>query len=99
MPKIYQYLGFLFFFYSNEHLPIHCHVKRGEHEVKAELEYINGKPIVKFLKIKGSKIFNKKDLNEIEKFIKSHDSGIVEKWTNFFIYGKRPKFEMIKQKK
>ena len=23
MPKIYEYLGLIFFFYSNEHLPIH----------------------------------------------------------------------------
>ncbi len=26
MPKIYEYLGFIFFFYSNEHEPIHVHV-------------------------------------------------------------------------
>ena len=23
MPKIYEYFGFIFFFYSNEHEPIH----------------------------------------------------------------------------
>ena len=26
MPKIYEYFGFVFFFYSNEHEPIHVHV-------------------------------------------------------------------------
>ena len=25
MPKIYEYLGLIFFFYANEHLPIHVH--------------------------------------------------------------------------
>ena len=27
MPKIYEYFGLIFYFYSNEHEPIHVHVK------------------------------------------------------------------------
>jgi hypothetical protein len=30
MPKIFEYFGFIFFFYSNEHEPIHVHVLHGE---------------------------------------------------------------------
>ena len=30
MPKIYEYFGFVFFFYSNEHEPIHVHVLHGD---------------------------------------------------------------------
>lgn len=26
MPKIYEYFGFIFFFYSSEYEPIHVHV-------------------------------------------------------------------------
>ena len=26
MPKIYEYKGFVFLFYSNEHPPMNCHV-------------------------------------------------------------------------
>ncbi len=26
MPKIFEYFGFIFLFYSNEHEPIHVHV-------------------------------------------------------------------------
>jgi hypothetical protein len=33
MPKIYEYLGLIFFFYANEHLPIHVHVAKGEFEL------------------------------------------------------------------
>jgi hypothetical protein len=29
MPKIFEKDGFKFFFYSNEHLPIHVHVRHG----------------------------------------------------------------------
>lgn len=29
MPKIFEYFGFIFYFYSNEHEPIHVHVLHG----------------------------------------------------------------------
>ncbi|MBC8005509.1 MAG: DUF4160 domain-containing protein [Verrucomicrobia bacterium] len=31
MPKIFEYLGFVFFFYSNDHKPLHVHVRYGEY--------------------------------------------------------------------
>jgi hypothetical protein len=42
MPKVYEYLGLVFFFYANEHLPIHVHVSLAEFESKIELTYENG---------------------------------------------------------
>jgi hypothetical protein len=42
MPKVYEYLGLIFFFYANEHLPIHVHVSLAEFESKIELKYENG---------------------------------------------------------
>jgi len=36
MPKIFEYLGILIFFYSNEHEPIHAHGKYDSSESKAE---------------------------------------------------------------
>ncbi|WP_219584758.1 DUF4160 domain-containing protein, partial [Vibrio parahaemolyticus] len=35
MPKIYEYLGIVLFFYSNEHEPIHIHGKFQGKESKA----------------------------------------------------------------
>ena len=35
MPKIYEYLGIIFFFYSNDHNPIHVHGQKGGFESKA----------------------------------------------------------------
>ena len=32
MPKIYEYFGFIFLFYSNEHEPIHVHANKDGHE-------------------------------------------------------------------
>ncbi len=28
MPEIYEYFGLIFYFFSNEHDPIHVHVKK-----------------------------------------------------------------------
>ncbi|MBR3578817.1 MAG: DUF4160 domain-containing protein [Bacteroidales bacterium] len=30
MPKIFEYFGLIFYFYSNEHEPIHVHVQHGD---------------------------------------------------------------------
>ena len=37
MPKIYEYFGFVFYFYSNEHEPIHVHVIHNQQETIFEL--------------------------------------------------------------
>lgn len=42
MPKIYEYLGIVFFFYSNEHEPIHIHGQHNGKETKAEIHLLNG---------------------------------------------------------
>jgi hypothetical protein len=52
MPKIFEYLGILIFFYSNEHGPIHVHAKKGEFESKAEFYIADGEIIeIKITKI------------------------------------------------
>ena len=43
MPKIYEYFGFIFYFWSNEHEPIHVHVKKGGRESVYEIILENGK--------------------------------------------------------
>lgn len=40
MPTLFIFFGMRFFFYSNEHLPIHVHVKNGDGEAKFEVENI-----------------------------------------------------------
>ena len=45
MPKIYEYFGFIFYFYSNEHEPINVHVTHGERECIFDLVMHNGELI------------------------------------------------------
>ena len=99
MPKIYEYLGLIFFFYSNEHLPIHVHVTFAEFESKFELEYENGKlKNILVSKIKGRVLLEEKDEANAIKFIKKYHEGIVDKWVDFFVNRKKIKCEVVNKK-
>ena len=45
MPKLYEYMGILVFFYSNEHEPIHLHGKYQGRETRAELVIRDGRVV------------------------------------------------------
>ena len=96
MPKVYEYLGLIFFFYANEHLPIHVHVSLGDFESKIELTYENGiLDSINILVVKGRQPLPDKELAHAMKFVKKYHEGIVEKWTNFFVKNKKVKCEII----
>jgi hypothetical protein len=95
MPKIFEYIGFVFFFYTNEHLPIHVHIRKGENESKCELIFDNG-----ILELQWRKVRSKNHLTEQEKikagiFIEKHYSQIVEKWQKVFILHQKVSCEKI----
>jgi len=96
MPKIFEYLGILIFFYSNEHEPIHVHAKKGEFESKAEFFITNGLITeIKITAIKGAKPLTGKDLIDFKVFLENYADKIVEKWINYFVYHKDIEFEKI----
>ena len=99
MPKIFEYLGIIIFFYSNEHEPIHVHATYNSLESKAEFYIIEGKISeirIKFVKdkkpLKGTK------LKDFEKFLEFYADKIVEKWVDYFVYHKDVEFEKITKK-
>ena len=70
MPKIFEYLGILIFFYSNEHEPIHVHAKKGEYESKAEFYLSNGLITeIKITNIKGVKPLRGSELKNFKTFL------------------------------
>lgn len=96
MPKIFEYLGILIFFYSNEHEPIHVHAKKGEFESKAEFYIINGVIFeIKIINILGAKPLKGKELKDFEIFLERYADKIVEKWISYFVYHKDVEFEKI----
>ena len=99
MPKIYEYLGFVFFLYSNDHKPLHVHARYAEYESVIELEILDGKLVkIKFKRSAGNKPIPAGNRKELEKFVSMYYLQIVEKWTQFYLLKKEPKNEKITRK-
>jgi len=98
MPKIFEYLGIVLFFYSNEHEPIHCHGKYGEFESKAEFYIANGKITeIKIREVSGKKPLSGAKLTDFRNFLEQYSDKIVTKWVDFFIYHKDVLFEKVEK--
>ena len=99
MPKIFEYLGIVIFFYAHEHEPIHVHGRSGVFETKAEFEIKQGKVVAINLKtVKRAKPLKGKDLKNFEFFLSNYADQIVQKWIDFFVYNKDVKCEKISRR-
>jgi len=84
MPKLYEYLGIMIYFWSSEHEPIHVHGRHGGRTSKASIHMFNG--IVS--KIEFSAVGRGLERNkqmEFEAFVRLYASDIVEKWFRYFV--------------
>ncbi len=96
MPSIFEYLGILIFFYSNEHEPIHVHGKYCGVESKAEFLIVDGKIIeIKIKSIKGYSPLTGPKLRDFEDFLEAYSDQIVQKWIDYFVFHKDVEFEKI----
>ena len=99
MPKIFEYLGILVFFYSNEHEPIHVHGKHAGFESKSELYIVDGKIVeIKIKTIKGLNPLTGRSLNDFKDFLEVYADKIVQKWIDYFVYHKDVEFEKINRR-
>lgn len=76
MPKIFERDGYRFFFYSNEHRPIHVHVRYGGGEAVFEVEQS-----VELRESQGLKV---RELARAEELASEHRDLIIEKWHEHF---------------
>ncbi len=96
MPKLYEYLGLIILFYSNEHEPIHVHCKYQDTENKAEIIFNNGvfqEIVIK--DVQGKEPLNSKNLKVFKKIVEKYRDDIIRKWIDFFIYNIEIKSEKI----
>ena len=99
MPKIYEYLGFIFFFFSNEHEPIHVHVIKSGRQTVFELILSDGNLIeIRRRKESGYEMLDEGDAIQAEKFIKAYYKNIIDKWMNFFVLKKRVRCTLVTKK-
>lgn len=84
MPKLIEYFGFIFYFYSNEHLPVHVHVSHAEYETIFELFFEDGKLTdVQVRKADGIEMMPQKDQKEATKVIETYADEIAQNGLNF----------------
>lgn len=72
MPKVFEKDGYRFFFYSNEHRPIHVHVRYGAGEAVFNIE-----PIIELRESVGLKV---RELSHAEGLARTHRALIIQKW-------------------
>jgi Domain of unknown function (DUF4160) len=72
MPRIFEKDGFRFFFYSNEHLPIHVHVRRGGGEAVFVIEDT--------VELRESQGLNVSDLGKAQSLAEENKALIMRKW-------------------
>jgi hypothetical protein len=75
MPELFRFFGIRFFFFSNEHLPIHVHVKNADGDAKFEINPI------RLIENNGMK---NKELKLAESIIEDNSDIINQKWQEYF---------------
>ena len=75
MPTLFILFGYRFFFWSNDHEPIHVHVSKGDAE---------GKFNVLDLEVIDYHGFKKNELRLIESLIEENKEIIIERWKEYF---------------
>lgn len=76
MPSVLNKDGFNFYFFSNEHEPIHVHVKSGSGKAKFDVT-----DEVMLLESKGMKV---NELRKAQDLAEEHVETIRRKWHEFF---------------
>ena len=75
MPELLRIFGLRFFFYSNDHLPPHVHVRNADGEARFAMQP------VKCIENNGLK---NKDLYLAESIIEENQQILLERWNEFF---------------
>lgn len=79
MPELFRFFGFVFFFYSREHEPVHVHVEGNGGEAKYTLDKRTGLFVLQYtIGIKAG------DLKKIEQIIKDNTEIIKQAWRVYF---------------
>lgn len=76
MPRVFEQDGFVFFFYSNDHRPIHVHVRYGGGEAVFNVE--------EGIELRESHGLKVGELSRAEGLAYSHRTLILEKWYEHF---------------
>ncbi len=72
MPVVFEKFSYRFFFYSNEHRPIHVHVRHGDGEAVFDVE--------EGVVLRESQYMKVNELSRAQRLATEHRNLIGEKW-------------------
>jgi hypothetical protein len=75
MPELFRLFGIRFFFFSNEHLPIHVHIENRDGDAKFEIKPIN---------LVSNNGIKNKDIKLAESIIEENEELIEKRWNEYF---------------
>lgn len=75
MPTVLEIFGLRFFFFSEDHAPIHVHVVKGDDDAKISIE-----PEIKLIYNHGLKT---KDITRALKLAEMYKEDIIETWNKY----------------
>jgi len=76
MPTVFKFFGMQFYFWSNEHEPVHIHVRKGKCLAKFVIELA-----IELIENKG---FKPQELRLAESIIEENKDVIVTNWKTYF---------------
>ena len=76
MPTLFEIFGLRFFFFANDHEPIHIHAEKEENRVKIQVS-----PNVELIENKGMK---QKDVKKALSIVRTYREDIINAWNVFF---------------
>jgi hypothetical protein len=96
MPKLYEYLGIVVLFYSNEHEPIHVHGKYQRRESRAELVVRDGRVVdIIYSSVRGRRPLEGAQLQDFQTLVRHYAEDIVRKWIDYFVLHRSVEPEII----
>ena len=76
MPTVFTFMGYRFYFYANDHEPIHIHIDKGGATAKFDVL-----PSIKLVRNDG---FKNAEIRMIEVLIEENREVIIVRWKEFF---------------
>ncbi len=85
MPTIFDYIGIIIKFYSNEHEPIHVHAIYNNAEVKITL-HIKDNVVYRatYHEVKGK--FSPSKMADLKKFVSINKNAMFYAWNQYFVH-------------
>jgi len=100
MPQIYRYLGLIFYFWSDEHLPAHVHVTDETRTRECIFDLIIENSILVEIRMRTDTKppLKQEDISKAKAFINVYYPQIVKKWFQYHICGEALKSITIRKK-